>query len=305
MSESVLLGRRLVLFGAGRVGQAFQRHFTALQVLAFCDNDPVKQGTATRSGVPIVGPAQLATLDFDLVVISTGWVESISEQLLALGVPREKIFVPPKSMLAINHGAQPFRHPPTKALAAEFMHWAAELQCSGARFCLDFGTLLGACREQDFIAWDDDIDLVAVEADFPLLVDTIRRMRSSLPSPPGVVVDCQLHRRSDETLGVSIFFGNEPGHEVIVPFEAGFMRRDLRNGRWLTQGSGPQFIAPERHFAAFERLEFLGHRFNVPQDYLAYLDFVYGDWRQPKREVTLADYPTEDGAPLSVTRCGF
>jgi len=292
----MLAGRRLVLFGAGRVGQDFLAHFPALEVLAFADNDADRQGSRVMD-VPIIAPDQIPELDYDLVVITTGWWKSISTQLQALGIPPSKVTLPPKSMLAVNHGRQPFSDPATKAFATGLMQALADAAAQyGVRMCLDFGTLLGAMREKDFIPWDDDIDFTLVEQDLPALVENLPAVKALLPLLPGTFLDLAMFSQDGRPVAVVLTFHNAPGHEVIVPFEIGMLRRTFEDGSAITTGLGTEFIAPERHFRSYDRVGFLGRTFHVPHDAEAYLDFLYGDWRTPKKDTTLAEYPTREPA---------
>ena len=66
--------------------------------------------------------------------------------------------------------------------------WAAELEVLAVihkickknkiRYYADFGTLLGAVRENNFIAWDDELDIMMLREDFERVVKVVKK---SLP----------------------------------------------------------------------------------------------------------------------------
>lgn len=87
---------KLVLFGAGGGGELFlsviEKYPRRFRVVAFCDNDPVKQGEV-MSGLPVVAPADLPGMDFDHLLITSAldFELDIYAQLVDLGVPAGKI----------------------------------------------------------------------------------------------------------------------------------------------------------------------------------------------------------------------
>lgn len=85
---------KIVVFGTGRFYQNRKKIFasTALDIVAFMDNDPAKQGQQL-DGRPIVAPAAVQNLTFDCICLMVGNAiyPEIHQQLLDLQVPEEKI----------------------------------------------------------------------------------------------------------------------------------------------------------------------------------------------------------------------
>lgn len=84
---------KVILFGAGLIGrQVFPKLGNHVHVLAFSDNDTNKQG-GFISGIPVISPDNIKDFDFDAVLISSTSITDIRDQLLELGINKEKIVV--------------------------------------------------------------------------------------------------------------------------------------------------------------------------------------------------------------------
>lgn len=84
---------RVILFGAGLVGrEVLPKLGKHVEVLAFADNDPNKQGSKVL-GVDVIPPSSIPDRQYDLVLITSTAVSDIHEQLLRLGIPAEKLLV--------------------------------------------------------------------------------------------------------------------------------------------------------------------------------------------------------------------
>jgi FlaA1/EpsC-like NDP-sugar epimerase len=82
---------RLVIFGAGAGGrEAWTRCRSRHRIVGFADNDPAKIGTSLFD-LPVLAPATLPATTFDRVVVGSMYFDPIAEQLVRLGVARDRI----------------------------------------------------------------------------------------------------------------------------------------------------------------------------------------------------------------------
>ncbi|MDP9521005.1 nucleoside-diphosphate sugar epimerase/dehydratase [Pseudomonas putida] len=290
--------KRVVLFGAGKSGGLFIDQHRDVNILAMVDNNPEKQGGVFH-GVPVIAPTQIAATTCDVIVITSVWSDDILQQLKELGLSSIPTIVASKRQMKGMRGVYPFSHPFTKQVARELVLALDGLMSErGVDIYLDFGTLLGALREGDFIAWDDDIDFSVNESQFDLAIDTLRQQRTRLPQHPSIVWDVQLISSKGTDFGIRIVCNNLPGHEKVIPFEADIARRVRRDGHAVVVGVMPEWFCPERHFDGFEEVKIFGMKLKAPSDAAGYLDFVYGDWREPKKEMSFADYNNAGAVPF-------
>ena len=85
------LKRRVVIFGCGVAGRrAYEYYGQSKEVVAFADNDPVKQHTEF-CGRSVWPPTALVERSYDLVLLASQQRVSIWHRLVALGVPPRKI----------------------------------------------------------------------------------------------------------------------------------------------------------------------------------------------------------------------
>lgn len=126
---------------------------------------------------------------------------------------------------------------------------------------LGFGTLLGAIREGNFIAGDQDIDIIVLEKDEDKL---IRAVQSSVFG----IMKLKLLRVHSPYL---ISIGDQDQYEDIYIF------RNQGNGYY---GCWEYRIEQER-LENPDTMGFMGFEFLIPKDPESYLERVYGDWKTP------------------------
>lgn len=285
-----LQGKKLVLFGAGKSGGLFIEQNRDLNILAVADNDPQKQGGAFFD-YPVIAAQQIAETGCDAIVITSVWSESILAQLEALGLEAIPKIIPGKREMKGMRDVHPFSHAPTKAIARNLVLTLCAMADAGnIDLYLDFGTLLGALREGDFIAWDDDIDFSVNDVQFEALVDLVRGNRQQLPQVDGVEWSVELIATHGFDFAIRITCANAEGRDQVIAFETDIARRVRRDGSAVVIGAMPEWFCPEVHFDGFDEVELFGATLKAPKNAYEYLNFVYGEWQVPKKDMSFADY---------------
>lgn len=83
---------KVFLFGTGKSAEIVERNLMTdhTEIIGFADNDSSKQNKLFK-GKPVISPRQLREYAFDYIIIGSLHYESISEQLVDLGIEKEKI----------------------------------------------------------------------------------------------------------------------------------------------------------------------------------------------------------------------
>lgn len=276
-----------VLFGASKAGETYISRNPGLHIIAIADNDRAKHGQ-TLSGIPIIHPDEIKNLKFDQLVITSLWIDSIKSQLInELGIDAGLIRVPFKHELKSN---SPFAHQPTLDLAHELMVTISDyLKKNGLTPYLDSGTLLGLMRDGDLIPWDDDIDFAINEAEFNYASELMKNFKRLAPQKDNISWHLQMISMAGENVCINIEFTPVKAGSFI-PFETSLQKRRIVNGRSELVSSAGIFDAPSEHFTGNGTLKAFGHDFSTPRKPELFLEFMYGDWCSPRKEMQLNDY---------------
>lgn len=136
----------------------------------------------------------------------------------------------------------------------------------GIRFGPFLGTLLGIVRENDFIAWDEDIDLYVLQEDEMKLLEGLWTLREN---------GFELVRYDKRGL-YSVMRNDEYIDLYIL--------RKISDDLWYDNGR--EFLF-DRYVTDLVDYDFKGIILRIPRDYEGFLTFQYGDWRTP---VKYADF---------------
>ena len=149
------------------------------------------------------------------------------------------------------------------------------LEGAGILMFLHWGTLLGAVREKDFIAHDDDIDVGFYFAD----VDRFLALKPGFEARGFEFITEDIDNREDGYIYKVVRNGVD-----IDLFPAREVRHLLKARLWQLD---ERTTVPARFLDSLETLEFLGETFKVPADPIGLMRNLYGKtWNIP-----IAGYP--------------
>lgn len=283
------MGNKVILFGAGGAGISFINNNTEYEVIAFTDNNQKVWGSSLMN-IPVIKPTEIEQHSFDYIVVTSTWADSIQEQLVnVLNIPSNKVLVPSKS--EIKSSNLPFEHLPTLLLAREAMVAVSEyLTNNGVSVYLDFGSLLGIIREGDIIPWDDDIDFTINESEFAVATELMKHFNSVAPKRNGIIwsVYKSMHDGVDISIGVKLIASE---NQEYKDFNIEIAKRRNRDGISELVGLNGLLYAPSNHFNGCEYIKAFDHDFCIPKEPYEYLCFIYGNWKEPIKEMTFQSYP--------------
>lgn len=122
-----------------------------------------------------------------------------------------------------------------------------------------YGSLLGIIRDNDFISWDEDIDLYMLKEDEPKLIDMLFELRAN---------GFELIRY--ERIGLYSFMREGEYIDIYVCSPA---------GAGLRVSGGELFF--DEDFTDQIDYDFKGITIKIPRNYERHLEFLYGDWKTP------------------------
>ena len=257
-----------IFFGAAGAGKAYSKH-TSITPDYYIDNDKEKWGLKLN-GAEIKSPSFL-TIDFinqiNQLTITTGYVKSVLPQLLSMGVPRNIIEVPPKSLL----GFHPFTSKKNKIQSAKFLDILMNTDHK-MHVVAGGGTALGFCRDSDFIKWDFDFDLFASLKYRDELIILLKKL------------ECSNYLENNEIKAELKLSTDE-----VVPFSIKFF--DPEKKFYIDVYEDHVWEWPSEMFSKCANIKIHGFQLKVPNPPEEYLEGVYGkSWNIPNPKFSYDDY---------------
>ena len=133
-------------------------------------------------------------------------------------------------------------------------------------FWLIFGTLLGAIRENDFLKWDDNINIAIYKED---LLPKYNILKNKFISNNFIV------RKIPKPKGTKInLYKNN--HKIAI--EGLYLDPSYKNNKYRLSN---KFKHPRKYFEEYGKINFIGETFRVPSPVEKYLKFLYKNWKIP------------------------
>lgn len=256
----------VVYFGAAGAGHAYCHHSGKVPDI-FVDNDSSKWGTSIN-GVEVMSPEVLTSIPLQQITITSGYCKDILPQILSLGVDRDKIHIPPKSLLVLHLFAQEIN----RIQAATKLHEIMVALSDRWNIVSVGGTALGFGRSNDFIHWDSDIDLFAPIQSKPELFDLLQGL--------GYEPEYEF-----ESIKATVLLENS----IKIPLAVDFF--DADSDTFIDRHEDYTWEWPTRMFTQCAKVEVHGKLLNVPTPLDEYLSKVYGSgWSVPNPEFCYSDY---------------
>lgn len=156
----------------------------------------------------------------------------------------------------------------------------------GIPYVLEFGTLLGVIREGRLLPWDTDIDISITDDSLSKLIENKRRFWKL-----GYRTRVRYFKKNIGTYKIGdirilkiqtrkFFFIKDKGLlDIFV------LKRDTE-GHTFVVGESPSVLKtiPLKYHDNTSTVNFDGKEYKIPEMYEDYLEYIYGDWRTPKKD---------------------
>jgi hypothetical protein len=276
--------KKIFIFGASSGALIYLRHIekeSNYELLGFIDNDKQKHHTKLNEKT-IYPPDILHSVAFDEVHIASMWEKPIKKQLIEeFSIPEKKIMLQPKWILKGSPG--PFSSDEGQLLAKHFITETCSFFNSiNIPIYLSSGSLLGICRDKEFIRWDDDLDLFIIEKHSSKVLSELHNL-FNLPSISTyfnfelqhnthsilIVLTPKEHLKNVHPIPIEIEFAYEKNGELIMYDLFHMPMHFLSPITWIDLHPGK------------------ASTFSKPHEYLTHL---YGDWKNVVQDWKYSDY---------------
>ena len=142
-------------------------------------------------------------------------------------------------------------------------------------YWIDYGTLLGAIREHDFIPHDEDIDISMNVKDANRVPDLMMAYGIKMFAKCECVINgehgiIQRYTYKGVTFDIYFYFIN-PNRADMYCYS--FYKIPQTEKKRITKVGVEKFTLP---YSGFIKIDFLGRQFNIPKEYEKYLLVLYG-----------------------------
>ncbi len=270
---------RVLIFGLSYHGRAVYRSLdrNIYDIVGFLDNNIEKKGQVFGSA-EVYHPRDIDIVDFDMVIISGRYIDSMTRQLVDdLFVDEEKIIVMGRSEIIPNDKSLEERE---NIFLDMFLNFKKIVDDKGIKYWIGFSSLLALKRGEKFSKFSDlDIGITSEQAS--LFVSELKE--SCFP------YNIKISRYSGHSKYwkngdiSSISMTDKVDSVAIEPAIIDIHVLNNHNGKIYIKFINDEFfVLPYSYFDGNSVINYSGFDFSVPKNVEGYLSLIYGDnWESP------------------------
>ncbi|MCG3652189.1 LicD family protein [Aliarcobacter butzleri] len=286
--------KNVIIFGTGEFAKnIYNQYKNDLNIINFSDNNKDKHNTLFFEKL-VVAPKDLISMDFDEIIIASSYSEEIYQQLVEdLNLDKNKI-----RRLYVNESKVQFYSKEKVEKSEYFMFEICKLlEENHISYYIDHGTLLGIIRDEALIPWDKDIDLAVLIEDKEKIETMLKSYLNNFIHPLCKTNKWKYKIEKEEiivegikeTLFIELqIFNDSIFKEDEVALD--LMFRYKRDSIIYWGVCGKYLKAPINICFPTSQIVYKNHSINVPNDKIAYLSNLYGDWQKPIKNWTYDKY---------------
>jgi len=286
--------KKIIIFGTGEFGKnIYKINKNKYNILFFCDNNNKKHNTYINN-IKVISPSQLLTIQFDLILIASTYVEEIYMQLInELHIKKSLV-----KKLYVNQSNVQFYNDDKRINTEIFIKYIVNiLKKNNIQYYIDHGTLLGIVRDKALIPWDKDVDISILAKDRESIVNILNDILPKYIHPKCKENNWQYKIAKEKMkIGDSI-------QDIIIEIQISnnstfiselivldIMFRYEYNGKLYWKVAQKELCVDYNICFPLSTIQFKNDDINVPGQTDKYLEILFGNWKKIDKKWSYEKY---------------
>ena len=281
--------KKILIFGVGLSGRAAFRKLNQVnenKIIGFIDNSFSANEKIFFNKI-VYSPIQIASIDFDLIVISGRDINEIQDQLLNdLKIPMDKILLLSRSDLAIPGDVKNNKE---RAIINILKKLTNEMSANNIDYWMDFSALLALHRDEDFSDFSD-VDIAINSLDSANMIFKIMSKQKENYNIYKTLIDEKLNYANVgdiKQICIESTVDLEKEEPAIIDIHVKFFHEN----KYKCPVGKFTFFTPASYLEGYEVIAYKDILLNIPLNSQEYLELIYGkNWKIPVENWKAGDY---------------